>query len=166
MIIPKKILLATLLVSNLFLPTVTAAEIISNEQKQRAQSLLDEALKSDLGFSIVESLTTEIGPRLAGSEAEQRALKWGKKLGESLGFDRVVLEEFKIPFWDRGELEVSLIEPYAQQLYATALGGAAPSKGAITADIVYLRSINDLMALKEGDLKNKVNTLSALGLRP
>ncbi len=136
--------------------SIFAAKPISDAQKETAQGLLDDALKSELGFNIVESLTTEVGARLAGSEAEQRALAWGKKLGESLGFDRVAIEEFSIPFWDRGDLELSLTEPYAQHLHGTALGGAAPSKGQIKAEVVYFRSLNELMDVKAGALKNKV----------
>ena len=45
--------------------------------KETAQALMQTALKSELGQNIVESLTTEIGPRLAGSEVEERAREWG-----------------------------------------------------------------------------------------
>ena len=62
---------------------------ITDEQKKNAEALIQKALKSDLGYSIVESLTTEIGPRLGGSEAEKRARDWGVVVGERLGFDKV-----------------------------------------------------------------------------
>lgn len=130
--------------------------VVDQTQIDTAKQLIQTALKSDLGFNIVESLTTEIGPRLAGSEAEKRARKWGKELGEELGFDRVSVEEFTMPFWDRGELKLSLTSPYKQDLYGTALGGAAPSKAAINAEVVYFRDIHELMAVSEGDLKDKI----------
>lgn len=149
-------LLLCSLLSVFFFSNLTHANELTSSQKETAQALLEEALESELGFSIVESLTTEVGARLAGSEAEQRALVWGEKLGKSLGFDRVGIEEFTIPFWDRGNLEVSLTTPYQQNLHGTALGGGAPSKGVIKADIVYFRSINDLMKVEKGALKNKV----------
>ena len=103
---------------------------ITDEQKKNAEALIQKALKSDLGYSIVESLTTEIGPRLGGSEAEKRARDWGVVVGERLGFDKVSIEEFTMPFWDRGHLHISLTAPYAQPLYGTALGGAARWRGA------------------------------------
>lgn len=152
----KTLFLCSLLAAHSFYNSSNADELISQSQKETAQALLDSAQKSDLGFSIVESLTTEVGPRLAGSEAEQRALEWGEKLGKSLGFDRVSIEEFTIPFWDRGNLEVTLTAPYTQHLHGTALGGAAPSKGKIKAEVVYFRSINDLIRVEAGELKNKV----------
>ena len=90
---------------------------LSDEQRKNATDLMQTALESELGYNIVESLTTEIGPRLAGSEAEKRARDWGVKLGNELGFDSVVVEEFTIPFWDRGELTIALEAPYRQELY-------------------------------------------------
>jgi hypothetical protein len=39
------------------------ANPISDKQKKNAEALIQKALDSDLGFEIVESLTTEIGPR-------------------------------------------------------------------------------------------------------
>ena len=129
---------------------------ITDEQKKNAEALIQKALKSDLGYSIVESLTTEIGPRLGGSEAEKRARDWGVVVGERLGFDKVSIEEFTMPFWDRGHLHISLTAPYAQPLYGTALGGAAPSESEINADIVYFRDIHALTAVKDGALKGKI----------
>ena len=129
---------------------------ITPQQKQTAEELIEKALESDLGFEIVESLTTEIGPRLGGSEAEERARDWGVKLGKQLGFDKVSVEEFTMPFWDRGHLHISLTSPYKQDLYGTALGGGAPSEKAINADIVYFRDIHALTNVEDGALTGKI----------
>lgn len=138
------------------LSTYAQQSPITQKQKETATQLMETALKSDLGFSIVESLTTEIGPRLAGSEAEVRARDWGLKLGKELGFDKVSIEEFTMPFWDRGHLHVALNTPYKQALYATALGGAAPSGKEIQAPVVYFRDIHALAEVKDGALKGKI----------
>lgn len=129
---------------------------ITSQQRQTAEELIEKALESDLGFEIVESLTTDIGPRLGGSEAEERARDWGVKLGKQLGFDKVSIEEFTMPFWDRGHLHISLTSPYKQDLYGTALGGGAPSEKAINADIVYFRDIHALSDVEDGALKGKI----------
>lgn len=136
--------------------TPTDASLISDKQKANATRLMEKALESDVGFDIVESLTTEIGPRLAGSEAEKRAREWGSTLGKKLGFDKVRVEDFTMPFWDRGHLHIALTEPYDQALYGITLGGAAPSKKPINAPIVYFRDIHALTNVKEGTLKGKV----------
>ena len=136
--------------------SLAADKPITDEQKQTAKQLIQTALKSDLGYEIVESLTTEIGPRLGGSEAEKRARDWGVELGKELGFDKATIEEFTMPFWDRGHLHISLTSPYNQELYGSALGGSAPSKQDISADVVYFRDIHALAEVKSGALKGKI----------
>ncbi len=54
-----------------------------------------------LGYEITESLTTEVGPRLAGSEADARAVAWAQAKFKALGFDRVWLEPVTFPKWER-----------------------------------------------------------------
>lgn len=132
------------------------AEVITEKQRNTAEQLMQDALESSLGFDIVESLTTEIGHRLAGSEAEQRSFDWGIALGKELGFDKVSIEKFTMPFWDRGHLHVMLNTPYKHELYATALGGAAPSSEEMTAPVVYFRDIHALANVSDGELKGKI----------
>jgi Zn-dependent M28 family amino/carboxypeptidase len=136
--------------------TVSAQQAITKQQTLNAQALMQEALKSDLAYEIVESLSTEIGPRLAGSQAEERARKWGEKLGKELGFDRVAIEEFTMPYWVRGELKVALSAPYQQDLYATALGGSGPSQNDIDAPLVYFRNLDEIEKVKSSSLSGKV----------
>ncbi len=131
-------------------------ESVTAEQRQTAKQLMQSALDSDLGFRIVESLTTEVGPRLAGSDAEGRARAWGVKLANRLGFDSVRVEEFTMLFWDRGELQIALTSPYQQALYGIALGGAAPSSEEIDAPVVYFRDIHALSDVKPGELAGKI----------
>ena len=151
-----KTLFGSALLSVVSMPLIAGKSPITPEQKATAEQLMATALKSDLGFNIVESLTTEIGPRLGGSEAEKRARDWGAELGKELGFDKVSIEEFTMPFWDRGHLHIALTSPYNQALYGSALGGAAPSEKEINAPIVYFRDIHALKAIKDGSLKGKV----------
>ena len=47
---------------------------IPEQALARAAELREQALADDTGWKVVESLTTEVGPRLAGSEADARAL--------------------------------------------------------------------------------------------
>jgi len=129
---------------------------ISDHNITTANELIESALASDLAYQIVESLTTEIGPRLAGSENEKRARDWALKLGKQLNFDRVELEPFKMPYWTRGDLHISLSKPYKQHLYGTALGGSGFSNKPINAPIVYFRSLDQIKDIKTDQLKNKI----------
>lgn len=129
---------------------------LDESHSETAQALIEKALKSDLAYQIVESLTTQVGPRLGGSEAEARARKWGAKLGKRLGFDRVSVEEFTMPYWTRGEMKISLTSPYTQELYGTALGGSAQSDETLNAPLVYFRTVDQITNLKAGELAGKI----------
>lgn len=130
--------------------------LATEKQINTAKELISQAQKSSLAFDIVESLSTEIGPRLGGSENEARAREWAKKLGKELGFDRVTIEPFDMPFWDRGDLSIVMTSPYKQDLYGTALGGAAPSDGDLNAPIAYFRSYHDITKVEKDQIKGKI----------
>jgi len=149
--------LALFAVTNAHAQTQEAeAYVIDEKQVSIAENLMQAGLESKLAYQIVESLTTEIGPRLGGSEAEQRAREWGVKLGKALSFDRVSVEEFTMPYWERGEMEISLSSPYKQELYGTALGGSGQTSETLDAPVVYFRSLNQLQSIAAGDLKGKI----------
>ncbi|HEU5285043.1 MAG TPA: peptidase M28 family protein, partial [Sphingomicrobium sp.] len=46
-----------------------AAPALSQRVPAQVAALREAALKDDIAFDIVEGLTTEVGPRLAGTEA-------------------------------------------------------------------------------------------------
>ena len=77
----------------------------------------DRALVSTEGYDIVKSLTTEIGPRLAGTAADVRAVLWAKALLEQSGFDRVWLEPVNFPVWQRYKESAKVLSPYEQSLH-------------------------------------------------
>lgn len=133
----------------------------SNNLDPQIQSLIEAALKSDVGYSVVESLTTEIGPRLAGSDAEARARAWGVEKLKDLGFENVRIEPFMVPGWERGVETASIQFPSPQQLYITALGGSvATPSGGVTAEIAYFPTFEDLKNAPEEGLEGKIVYIS------
>src|SRR3546814_15988647 len=90
----------------------------------KAEQLREQALASDLDWKITESLTTEVGPRLPGTEAAARAVAWAKAKFEELGYDKVWTEPVTFPKWEsRGE-SAAVLGKHAQPLVLTALGGS------------------------------------------
>ena len=67
-------------------PSLAIADDLPAATVARAEALRDRALKGSGAYEILESLTTEIGPRLAGSDAEHRAAAWGVEKLKALGF--------------------------------------------------------------------------------
>src|SRR3546814_2941254 len=77
-------------------------------------ALRDAALKDDVAWDIVEGLTTEIGPRLAGTEAEARARASAAAKLKALGFQNVRIETYQMPVWVRGEERAEVVSPFPQ----------------------------------------------------
>ncbi|MFT5235539.1 MAG: hypothetical protein ACI90A_000902, partial [Shewanella sp.] len=97
---------------------------INPENLQVSSQLRQGALSSTLAYDLVESLTVEVGPRLAGSDKDLIAVQWAEDKLNLLGFDKVYKEPVKVPVWDRGNAEATVITPYPQGLVITALGGS------------------------------------------
>lgn len=119
--------------------------------------LRDAALQDNVAWDIVEGLTTEVGPRLAGTEAEARARQWAVAKLKALGFANVRVEEYRMPVWVRGEETASVVSPYPQKLVLTALGnsGSTGEQG-LEGDITYFPTLDDLKAAPEGSLKGRI----------
>lgn len=142
-----------LLVSTAFTPLLAAPTL---------EDVRSAALNSDeIAYDIVEGLTTEIGPRQGGTEAEARARAWSVNKLKSLGFDNVRIEEYQMPTWVRGEETAEIVAPFTQKLAVTALGnsGSTGDKG-LEAEIVYFPTIDDLRAAPDGSLKGKIAFVS------
>ena len=72
--------------------SATLPAVAQPPSADRVAALRDAALDDDLAYAITEGLTTEVGPRLAGTEAEARARGWGVARLKALGFGNVHVE--------------------------------------------------------------------------
>lgn len=114
---------------------------------QTAARLRDKALADDTAFSILESLTTEVGPRPAGSPNALRARDWGVAKLKALGFQNVHIEPFAKSAWVRGAEVGEIIGPFPQRLALLALGNSVPTPpGGIIAPVVVFESVAALKA--------------------
>lgn len=127
--------------------------VIHPDSLATAHALSKQALTSDLAYELTESLTTEIGPRFAGTPQDARARDWAVAKLTELGFENVRVEEFEMDFWTRGPAsleEVSIVAPYPQPLVATTLGGsAATPDGGLEAELVFFPNFDDLQAFDD-----------------
>lgn len=119
-----------------------------------AAQLRETALASDLGYRITESLTTEVGPRLAGSEADARAVAWAQAKFRELGFDKVWLEPVSFPKWERRSEHAEVLGAHRQPLTLTALGGSPG--GTVEAEVVRFADLAALEAAPAGSLAGKI----------
>ncbi|MDH4021046.1 MAG: peptidase M28 family protein, partial [Xanthomonadales bacterium] len=71
--------------------------------------LQNKALNSDLAWDLVKSLTSEVGPRMGGTKADENAVKWAVENMKALGFDRVWTEPVTFPRWSRNSESASVL---------------------------------------------------------
>ena len=136
--------------------------IIPQELVERAVSLRDRALQNNLSVGIVESVTSEVGPRRVGTAGDKRAIAWAVDKFWELGFDRVWTEEFTVPYgWARGEASAEVLAPYPHEMVVTALGYSVGTGGDLDAEVVEFATFDDLLAVPEGDsLRGKIAFVS------
>jgi len=141
-------LLCAVLLSNVFSQTPTA-----KPYQTEAKDITSAGLRSCIAYKILEELSVGIGPRLSGSPNAAKAVEWGKKKMEELGFDNVHLEPAMVPHWVRGSVEEATIIPSSGNeipVAMCALGGsiATPENG-VTAEVVEVKSFEELHAFGE-----------------
>ncbi len=127
---------------------------IDDASMARAAQLRDAALKDDTGWKVVESLTTEVGPRMAGSEADARAVEWAKAKFKALGYDKVWTEPVTFPKWERRSESAQVVGASAQPLHITALGGSPA--GTVQAEVVRFATLEALEQAAPGSLAGKI----------
>ena len=122
-----------------------------------AAQVRDRALADPTAWNVLESLTTDVGPRLVGSPAMERARDWGVATLTRLGFENVHVEPFTTPAWSRGAESAEVVGPVPQALHILGLGNSTPTpKGGITAEIVLFPTYQGLLDAPEGSLKGKI----------
>ena len=141
----------------LILSLAAAAEELDKETVREANTLISRSLDSSVGYDIINSLTTEVGPRLAGSEAEARARDWAVAKFKTLGFKNVRIEPFSVDYWERHVESAEIVSPFPQKLHITTLGGSVATKpGGVTGQIVRFASLKALIDAPMAGLAGKI----------
>src|SRR5688500_10698306 len=122
-----------------------------------AATLRERAFADGTPYQLVESLTTEVGPRPAGSIGDKAAVAWGLREMQRLGFANVHTVEAVVPHWERGEAAFAVLAPYPQTMPTLALGGSVGTAAeGIEADAVMVKDLAALAALPAGAVKDKI----------
>ena len=147
----KKIALLLLLQSTL--------SFSQNNDEKMLKQIYDSALTNSKCYSWLDYLSNKIGSRLSGSAGAQKGVEYVKAQLETLGLDRVYLQEVMVPKWVRGDKETAYIMDNNQKinLPVCALGGsvATPTAG-ITSEIIEVHSLKELAELGTDKIKGKI----------
>ena len=124
----------------------------------KVAALRDNALANDhYAWDLTEGLTTEVGQRLAATEAEARAREWAVKRLRAMGFSNVHIEPFTMPVWNRGAESAEIVSPFPQKLAVTALGYSGSTGAAgVSGQIVYFDSVDALRAAPDSEVRGKI----------
>lgn len=151
--------LCALLLASLGMVGPAQAEVppLSDAAISTAIALRDQHSAAGVAYGLVESLTTEVGPRMAGTEGDARAVAWARAKFEALGFDSVRVEPFSFPYWRRGHERGEVLAPFPQPLAITALGGSEGTGGTpLEGEIIAFDSIAELQAAEPGAVEGKI----------
>jgi len=122
-----------------------------------AKNLRDDALRGTSAFAVVESLTTEVGHRMAGSENDAKGVAWAVAKFRELGFPRVYVQPVSFPVWERGFESAGILAPTPQPLTIAALGGSIGTPpGGVSGQIVRFANAAELQQAAAGSLRGKI----------
>lgn len=147
----KKITLFSLLVTSMLYSQ-------SNDQKMFAD-IYKFSMTNSKCYSWLDDLSNKIGSRLSGSVGAEKAVAYTKQQLETLGLDKVYLQEVMVPKWVRGEKETAYILDNKTKVSVPicALGGSiATAKNGLTAEVIEVHSITELETLGTEKIKGKI----------
>ncbi|MFD1766254.1 M28 family peptidase [Sphingorhabdus buctiana] len=140
--------------------TIAASTAIANPPAGSDPAMW--ALENDpVAWEITEGLTTEVGARQAGTEAEARGRAWALNYLRKAGFANVREEPFDMPTWVRGEERAWVVSPFPQKFAIAALGNSGSTgPNGLEAEVVYFPTIDDLRTAPDGSLAGKIAFVS------
>ena len=130
----------------------------SNDQIM-LKNVYNFSLTNSKCYSWLDDLSNKIGSRLSGSVGAEKGVAYVKAQLETLGLDKVYLQEVMVPKWVRGEQETAYFMDNKTKVTVPicALGGSvATSKSGLTAEVIEVKSLKELETLGEEKLKGKI----------
>lgn len=120
--------------------------------------IYQEVLANGECYENLRVLCKDVGNRLAGSASAEKAIQWGKALCEKYGFDNVQLMPVEVPHWVRGDVEEASykFKGKTNKIPVTALGGSVGTGGKITAEVVVVKTFEELEALGKEKIEGKI----------
>lgn len=138
---------------------ITLSVSAQNTDSLFIRSIYDQALSEGKAYEDLRSLCKDIGARLSGSAEAQMAIEWSKLKMESYGFDKVYLQEIKVPHWERGTKESAWIREKNGKLTSLnllVLGGSIGTDGIMEGEIVEFTHLDELKKAKRSDVEGKI----------
>lgn len=142
--------------------TLISYNLSFSQEKDSIQikKIFNEALENGECYQNLEVLCKNIGHRLTASPGAEKAVEWGKKLLEKYKFDNVYLQPVKVPNWKRGANDAGWFSTpefeTQRKLSLLALGGSIGTNGTILAEIVEVKTFEELEKLGKEKIEGKI----------
>lgn len=122
------------------------------------KKISDEILVNGKAYDWLHHLTKKIGHRLSGSTAYNQASAWGEKTMKEAGADKVIMQECKVPHWNRGNGDFAKVvqvnsKKEVIELNALALGNS--NGGSANAEVIVIQNFEELEKRKD-EVKGKI----------
>lgn len=95
-------------------------------------------------YNRLATFVDKFGPRISGSQNLENAIDYMLDILEKDGLDNVHGEAVNVTHWVRNEEYAKLISPREQNLAISGLGGSVATDGEISADVIVVKSFDDL----------------------
>jgi len=142
-----------------FLLLISIQSIAQNTDSIFIRKVYGMALYNGESYENLRSLCKDIGARLSGSAEAEMAVIWAKNKLESYGFDKVYLQEIKVPHWERGTKEAGwIVEPNGNisNVHLLALGGSIGTNGRMQDEVILFSSLEELKKAKKAEVEGKI----------
>lgn len=121
---------------------------IAAQYRSKADRIIQAALADNDAYDKLEYLCLQIGHRLSGSKALEKAVDWATSAMKKDGQENVRKEKVMVPHWVRGYEAASMIEPRTETMHILGLGGSVGTgPEGITAEVVVAEDEDALNAL-------------------
>lgn len=131
-----------------------------NTDKTFIHALYTKAQLNHASYKLLRELTAQYPRRLAGSPGADGAVQWARRTMQQLGFDRVYLQEIKVPHWERGEAEACYVvfpDNHREKLSVLALGRSVPTPGGeLLAPLYVAHDVDDIKKADPEAVKGRI----------
>ncbi|SHM90408.1 Zn-dependent amino-or carboxypeptidase, M28 family [Chryseobacterium carnipullorum] len=131
----------------------------SKEDSIQFSKISTEILNNGKGYTELKDLSKNIGHRLSGSEAYEKAVKWAEQKLRDAGADKVWLQEVMVPVWTRGKesLQIKTADGKWKGLKMLSLGNSEGTGGKdVSGEIIIVKSMEEYDKLSEDEVKDKI----------
>ena len=144
-----------------FLLLLSAAAWGQSAPETTIRNLYNEALSRGKTYPWLDYLSNRIGGRLSGSPQAAAAVEWSRQVMDTLGLDRVYVQEVMVPHWVRGEKEVGRIVNSRvagpAEVTLCALGGSVGTGlDGLVAEVIEVRDFKELQGLGKKGVEGKI----------